>query len=156
MPTARTCALPLALSTTLLAAALVLELRSAGQETAPTAPEPRVVEIVARRFAFEPSEIQARVGERLRLVVTSADGVHGLEIERFRVNREIPRGGKPVTIEFVASEAGRFSIRCSEYCGEGHEDMKGVLVVSPAPLARRAVPPGPERSYAVHAVHARQ
>lgn len=148
MPTAR--ALPLIFTTTLLAAVLVLDLRSTGQETVPLSPEPRVVEVVARRFAFEPSEIQARVGERLRLVVTSADGVHGIEIERFRVNREIPRGGKPVTIEFTASRAGRFPILCSEYCGEGHEEMKGVLVVSSAPSGG-AIPRDLERRYPVDA-----
>ena len=35
-----------------------------------------------------------------------------------------------MTIEFVASAAGEFPILCSEYCGDGHEDMKGMLVVA--------------------------
>jgi heme/copper-type cytochrome/quinol oxidase subunit 2 len=34
-----------------------------------------------------------------------------------------------VVIEFVASEAGTFPILCSEYCGNGHKDMTGTLVV---------------------------
>jgi cytochrome c oxidase subunit 2 len=34
-----------------------------------------------------------------------------------------------VTLEFVASAPGTFPILCSEYCGEGHEDMRGTLVV---------------------------
>ena len=91
--------------------------------------EPRIVEITARRFAFEPAMIEVTVGERVHLVVTSADGVHGLEIKKFKVKKEIPRGGMPVTIEFTASEAGRFPILCSEYCGDDHEEMKGTLVV---------------------------
>ena len=96
----------------------------------PPQPEPRVIEVVARRFAFEPPAIEVAVGERVRLVVRSADGVHGVEIKRFRVNREIPRGATPVRIEFTADEAGRFPILCSEYCGEGHDEMSGTLVVS--------------------------
>jgi cytochrome c oxidase subunit 2 len=96
------------------------------------APEPRVIDVVVKRFAFEPAQIEAAVGERIRLVVRSADGVHGIEIERYRINREVPRGGKPVTIEFTATEAGRFPILCSEYCGDGHDDMSGMLVVSAA------------------------
>ena len=40
-----------------------------------------------------------------------------------------PRGAAPVMIEFTATEAGRFPIVCSEYCGDGHDDMKGTLVV---------------------------
>jgi len=69
-------------------------------------------------------------GERVRLVIKSADGVHGVEIKKFRVNKKVPRGGEPITIEFVASAAGQFPILCSEYCGNGHEDMKGMLVVT--------------------------
>jgi cytochrome c oxidase subunit 2 len=94
---------------------------------------PRTIEIVAKRFAFEPARVEVTEGERVRLVVTSADGVHGLEIKKFKVSKKIPRGGDPVTIDFVASSAGEFPIACSEYCGDGHEDMKGMLVVSAKP-----------------------
>lgn len=91
--------------------------------------EPHTIEIVAKRFGFEPSRIEVTEGERVRLVVKSGDGVHGVEIKKFKVNKKVPRGGEPVTIEFVASTAGEFPILCSEYCGDGHEDMKGMLVV---------------------------
>ena len=91
--------------------------------------EPRVIEVVAKRFAFEPSEIEVTVGERVTLAVVSADGVHGIEIKKVKVKKEIPRGTAPVMIEFTATEAGRFPVVCSEYCGDGHEDMKGTLVV---------------------------
>ena len=92
--------------------------------------EPRTIEITARRFAFEPAEIRAAVGERLQLVIRSADGVHGLEIKRLKVKQEVPRGGNAAVVEFTATEAGRFPILCSEYCGDGHERMTGMLVVS--------------------------
>jgi cytochrome c oxidase subunit II len=93
------------------------------------APEPRVIEITARRFAFEPAEIEVAVGEPVRLIVRSADGVHGLEIKKLKVRKEIPRGGEAVTINFTAKEAGRFPILCSEYCGDDHDNMRGMLVV---------------------------
>ncbi len=83
-----------------------------------------------KRFTFEPSRIEVTEGERIKLVVTSGDGVHGVEIKKFKVNKKVPRGGDPVTIEFVAAAAGEFPILCSEYCGDGHEDMKGMLVVA--------------------------
>ncbi len=92
--------------------------------------EPRVIDVVATRFAFEPARIEVTEGERVRLVVTSGDGVHGIQIKKFKVAKIIPRGDKPVTIEFVASAAGDFPILCSEYCGEGHEEMKGMLSVT--------------------------
>jgi cytochrome c oxidase subunit 2 len=105
-------------------------------------PEPRVIEITARRFSFEPSEVQVSVGERVRLLVRSADGVHGLEIKKFKVNKEIPRGSTPVAIEFTASEEGRFPIACSEYCGKDHDAMTGLLIVSASQPPPRAVDPG--------------
>jgi cytochrome c oxidase subunit 2 len=109
---------------------------------AAAADEPRVVEVVAKRFTWEPAEIEVAVGERVRLVLRTADGLHGIELKKFKINKEIPRGNKPVTVEFTADEAGRFPFLCSEYCGDGHDDMKGVLVV----VARDAAPTSPPPS----------
>jgi cytochrome c oxidase subunit II len=98
-----------------------------------TVSAPRIIEVVARRFEFEPSTIEVTEGDHIRLVVKSDDGVHGVEIKKFKVNKLIPRGGKTVTIDFVATAAGTFPILCSENCGEGHEDMTGSLVVHAKP-----------------------
>ena len=86
-------------------------------------------EVVARRFAFEPATIEVVEGDRVRLLVRSADGPHGVEIKAFKVKKAVPRakpGDSPVTIEFVAGAAGEYPILCSEYCGNGHEDMTGI------------------------------
>ena len=107
-----------------VAAFLIADTRSSAQTDGP-----RVVEITARRFAFEPAEIDATLGEHLRLVVRSADGVHGLEIKKLKIKKEVPRGGESVTIDFVAHTEGTFPILCSEYCGKDHDDMKGMLIV---------------------------
>lgn len=117
------------LGTALLLGAGVLRAR---QDPA-AASVPREIDVMASRFAFEPARIEVTEGERVRLVVRSADGVHGVEIKRFRVNRPVPRGGKPVTIEFTASAPGTYDILCSEYCGDGHEAMTGTLVVQARP-----------------------
>lgn len=101
-----------------------------------TATAPRVIEVVAKRFTFEPARIEVADGERVRLQVTSADGVHGLQIKKFRVNKLIPRGGKPVTIDFVATGPGTYEILCSEECGDGHESMTGTLVVVAKPKTK--------------------
>jgi cytochrome c oxidase subunit II len=101
---------------------------SARQDPA-TASAPRVIEVTASRFTFEPSKIEVTEGERVRLVVKSADGVHGLQIKKFNVNKLVPRGGQTVNIDFVASTPGTFEILCSEECGDGHDAMTGTLVV---------------------------
>ena len=119
----------------LTVALLATTSRSAGsgQDTPGGSPAqsqaPRVIEVIAKRFAFEPAEIEVTVGEKVTLAVRSADGVHGVEIKKVKVKKEIPRGAEPVMIAFTATEAGRFPIVCSEYCGDGHDDMKGTLVV---------------------------
>jgi cytochrome c oxidase subunit 2 len=102
------------------------------QQPAPADGEPKVFEVVARRFDFEPAVIEVTEGDRVRLVVRSADGPHGVEIKAFRVKKAVPRakpGDPPIIIEFVAASAGEFPILCSEYCGDGHKDMTGTLVV---------------------------
>ena len=88
-----------------------------------------MIEIQARRYAFDPPTIDIAAGEPVRLVVRSADGLHGLAIERLAIRREIPRGGDAIVVDFVAKDAGRYPIVCSEYCGSGHEQMRGTLVV---------------------------
>jgi cytochrome c oxidase subunit II len=98
-----------------------------------TASAPREITIVAKRFAFEPASIEVIEGERVRLRVSSADGVHGLQVRRLRLNKLIPRGGQAVTIDFVASAPGTYEILCSEECGDGHDTMTGTLTVKARP-----------------------
>jgi cytochrome c oxidase subunit 2 len=119
----------------LISFAFALTARSSAQQE-PTEPEAKTFEVVAKRFAFEPSTIEVTEGDRVRLLVRSADGPHGVEIKEFRVKKAVPRakpGDSPVTIEFVASKPGSFPILCSEYCGNGHDDMTGTLVVQAKP-----------------------
>jgi cytochrome c oxidase subunit 2 len=94
--------------------------------------EPRTIEVVAKRFAFDPAVIEVDEGESVRLVLRSADVTHGFEIDGYDVKIEVPKGGEPVSVEFVADRAGSFGIECSEYCGSGHRRMRGELVVRAA------------------------
>ena len=87
--------------------------------------------ITASPFAFEPETIEVTEGDRVRLTLRSADTTHGMAIGELEVKVKIPKGGAPVTAEFVASKPGTFVIKCSEYCGPGHKKMLGTLVVTP-------------------------
>jgi cytochrome c oxidase subunit 2 len=99
-------------------------------------PEPRVIEVVVKRYEFVPATLDVVQGERVRIVVKSGDGLHGFGIKQLNISREVARG-ETVTIEFTAKVAGEFPILCTEYCGDGHEMMKGTLVV----MAREAEKP---------------
>jgi len=96
---------------------------------AAAAPETRRFEVKASRYRFEPDRIEVAVGEVVELVVRSSDTDHGLAIKAYKVKVEVPKSGEAVGVSFVASRAGTFRIECSEYCGSGHNRMKGELVV---------------------------
>jgi cytochrome c oxidase subunit 2 len=86
------------------------------------------VQILARRYTFEPASIQVVAGETVRLIVRSKDGIHGFAIPKLKIDMHIQDGGEPVTADFVAPAAGEYEITCSEFCGRGHGQMKAVLV----------------------------
>ena len=95
----------------------------------PAAPEVKEFTMVAERFKFTPDRIEVQQGDQVRITIRSADSSHGFEIKKLKVDEFIPKGGKPVTVQFVAAVPGEFPIDCSEYCGRGHEGMRAVLVV---------------------------
>jgi cytochrome c oxidase subunit 2 len=89
----------------------------------------RTIDVTASQFQFEPSTISVTEGDSVRLRLHSADRSHAFAIKAFRVKALIPKGGETITVEFIAEEAGTFAFTCAEYCGTGHSQMKGRLVV---------------------------
>jgi cytochrome c oxidase subunit II len=120
-----------------LVAAAMIDVPGSRIASAPQVAAPRVIEVVARRYAFEPADVEVTEGETVRLMVRSGDGLHGIEIKALKVKHELPRGADPVAIEFTAPAPGRYPILCSEFCGDGHEEMKGTLIVTARPAAAR-------------------
>ena len=114
----------------LIAGAVLVCLAPTRSGSTPTrqANELRTIEVIAKRYEFVPPSIEVAQGERVRLVVKSGDGLHGFGIKRFDISKEIPRGAT-VNIDFTADAVGEFPILCTEFCGDGHELMRGVLVV---------------------------
>jgi cytochrome c oxidase subunit II len=88
----------------------------------------RIIEVKASRYKFEPDPIVVRLGERVRLVVTSTDVAHGIAISEFNVKLSIP-AGKTEDIEFAAHKQGGFRAYCSVYCGPGHGHMHANFIV---------------------------
>ncbi len=91
-------------------------------------PTPKEFSMTAKRWAFEPSEIRVKEGDTARLKVKSIDVTHGFSLPDFNVDEKL-EPGKEITVEFVANKKGTFTFFCSVFCGEGHKDMKGTLVV---------------------------
>lgn len=88
----------------------------------------RTIHMGVRQYAWDPSVITVKQGELVRLIVHNADVQHGLVIPELNVlNIDIPPEG--AVIEFEASKAGTFVFFCSYYCGEGHSEMRGKIIV---------------------------
>jgi len=94
-------------------------------------PEPVEIKITARQFQFEPHTITLQKGRTARLIITSADVAHGFAIDDFNISAKI-EAKQTKTIEITPDRTGRFRIHCSVYCGDGHEEMFGELVVQDA------------------------
>lgn len=88
----------------------------------------KVFKIVGNKFSFTPSEIRVKMGDKVRIEVTSDDDDHGIAIPAFNVNVKFAPG-KPAVAEFVADKKGSYPFFCSVFCGSGHRDMKGTLIV---------------------------
>jgi cytochrome c oxidase subunit II len=119
-----------------LAVAIVLHAISSALGASPSRAHPvHEVQMVAKKFAFEPAVIQVTEGEPVRLVIRSADRVHGFSIRDLNIDVQIPRSGH-VVVDLTAPRAGRYEIACSEFCGSGHRQMKAALVsVAATPAA---------------------
>lgn len=88
----------------------------------------RSVTIKARKFEFAPATVVVKQGEKVRLRVTSEDVTHGIGIADFEIDKKLPPN-ETVVIEFTADKPGTHHFHCSVYCGKGHGDMHGELVV---------------------------
>jgi cytochrome c oxidase subunit 2 len=87
------------------------------------------IRITAKNFDFTPNVITVKKGEPVVLVISSQDRKHGFSLRAFGIRADINPGGN-ATVRFTPNKAGKFSFSCDVFCGEGHEDMTGSLVVT--------------------------
>jgi cytochrome c oxidase subunit 2 len=86
------------------------------------------VELIAEKFDFTPDTVKAKVGRPLTFVLTSIDRVHGFKMPDFGVRIDIvPTEETRVTI--TPTKPGTFAFFCDVFCGDGHEEMAGTLIV---------------------------
>ena len=88
----------------------------------------RVIDIVARKFEFLPDEIRAKKGETVTLRLTAPEVAMGFNLADFKQRADIVPG-RVAMLRLTPDKAGRFFFLCDVFCGSGHEDMSGVLIV---------------------------
>ncbi|PKG24075.1 cytochrome c oxidase subunit II [Niallia nealsonii] len=84
--------------------------------------------IVASVFQYSPSEVEIPVGAKVKIIATSKDVIHGLEVVETNINLMLEPG---LVTEKIATfrKKGEYLVLCNEYCGNGHHYMSGILKV---------------------------
>ena len=88
----------------------------------------REVSIAASKFEFTPDTVKAKVGETLTFVLTSFDRIHGFKMPELGVRADIVPD-KETRLTVTVTKPGTFTYFCDIFCGDGHEEMAGTLVV---------------------------
>src|SRR6476469_2382139 len=86
------------------------------------------VSVAASKFEFTPDTVKAKVGVPLTFVLTSLDRIHGFKMPEFGIRTDMVPGHE-TRMTITPSKAGSFVCFCDVFCGDGHEDMAGTLVV---------------------------
>lgn len=86
------------------------------------------ISIIARQWEFNPNIIEVNQGDNLRLKIKSIDVMHGFAVPDYDID-EVLTPNEELIVEFKADKKGTFEFRCTVFCGSGHSDMKGTLLV---------------------------
>ncbi len=69
-------------------------------------------------------DLFVRVGQPVKLVLTSRDVIHSFFVPEFRIKQDVVPG-RATEIWFDAEKPGQYQILCAEYCGLSHSYMRG-------------------------------
>ncbi len=100
-----------------------------GQLYAKEASTPRVIKVVARKFVFTPDTISIKKGETVELELTTEDVVMGFNVPDLKVRSDIIPG-RVSRLRITPDKVGKFDFYCDIFCGSGHEEMAGMIVVT--------------------------
>jgi cytochrome c oxidase subunit 2 len=96
-----------------------------------TGPNTYDLRMMAQVYSFQPSDVRIPLGAEVTFYIPSPDVLHGFQLEGTNINvTAIP--GEIATVKHVFDEPGTYRLICNEYCGIGHQDMLGQIVVEEA------------------------
>jgi len=92
------------------------------------------VTVTAESWSFDISETKIEVGKPIRFSAKSKDTVHGFAI--YHPNGDVlftmmlmPGMDKPTSLVHTFNEPGTYTVRCLEFCGLSHHEMRDEIVV---------------------------
>jgi cytochrome c oxidase subunit 2 len=101
-----------------------------GSDTNPASNAIKEINIEATNFDFIQTGPQINKGDKVRITFTVTEGTHSLVLSGYNIEFTPMGPGKTESQTFVADKSGTFDYRCNNYCGAGHMDMIGKLVVN--------------------------
>ena len=92
-------------------------------------PAEQVIKVTAKRFDYTPAEIRLKKGVPVVLEFTSQDVVMGFNVPDLGTRTDIVPG-TVTRVRFVPDKVGTFDFYCDIFCGAGHEEMNGTIIVT--------------------------
>lgn len=84
----------------------------------------KTITIDAKRWEYVPNTITVKQGEKVKLVVNDLDTKHGIKFREMAVT-EVDGG-----VMLDTSKPGTYIFYCPTFCGEGHRNMNGTVIVT--------------------------
>lgn len=92
------------------------------------APSPQVIKMTVKKFEYSLKEIHVKKGVPVEIEITSLDRLHGFSLPDFNVRGDVfPK--KVTKITFTPDKTGTFDYLCDIFCGSGHGEVNGKLIV---------------------------
>jgi len=92
------------------------------------APGEQVIKVSSHKFEFVPGAITLKKGVPVVFELTSSDVIMGFNVPDFK-NRATIIPGVVTRIRIVPDKVGTFTFFCDVFCGDGHEEMSGLITV---------------------------
>lgn len=86
-------------------------------------------------IVIDANELHLPVGRPVKVLLRSIDVVHNFYVPEFRAKMDL-LPGLVTYFWFTPTELGKFEILCAAFCGLGHPEMRGVVVVESASAYR--------------------
>ncbi len=82
-----------------------------------------MISVDAKRWQFTPDIIRIKKGQIVKIIINNTDTIHGINLPDFNAAGDN-------SIEFTADKTGEFTFFCKNFCGEGHKNMTGKIIVT--------------------------
>jgi cytochrome c oxidase subunit II len=94
-----------------------------------SAQAPQIIKVSVKKFEYSVREITVKKGAPVVIELTSEDRQHGFSLPAFGVRGDV-NPGEVTRIAFTPDKSGSFEYLCDIFCGDGHEDVTGTLIVT--------------------------